>query len=249
MYQTTTREVRFMGGGGEQRAWISAPDAAGRFPSIIMFHGRNGVNDAYKNVGVRYAEEGIVGMAVDYFTQSNSPTNVESLQTLESALDVLRRDPAVDSDRIVMSGYCKGGGLTYLGLGNLTGFAAGVVYHGGLFVQEKSAGFPESPADAAMRIDVPIIILHGLSDPAVKIESVYELSRALNEASKHVELKAYWGTRHAFTLPGGNDYVAEHADDAFREAVIFIRRTFGIPAGSVDPLVPQPAGVRQPQGV
>jgi carboxymethylenebutenolidase len=243
MHATTTHEVRFTGGGGEQQAWISAPDEAGRFPAIVMFHGRYGVNDAFRDVGVRYAEEGIVAMAVNYFTQSKQPTNVESVQTIEAALAVLREEPSVDPDQIVMSGYCKGGGLTYLGLANVPGFAAGVVYHGGLFVQEKSAGSPESPADAALRIDAPLIILHGMSDPGVKIESVYELTRKLNEAGKHVELKAYWGTRHAFTLPGGGDYVAEHADDAFREAVLFVRRTFGLPVASVGPLVRPLAGV------
>ena len=243
MFETTTREVRFAGGGGEQQAWISTPVQPGSYPAIIMFHGRNGVNAAYKDVGVRYAEEGVVAMAVSYFTQSDQPTNVESIETIRSALALLKSQPSVDPDRIVMSGYCKGGGLTYLGLANVPGFAAGVVYHGGLFVQEKSAGFPESPADAAMRIDVPLIVLHGMSDPAVKIESVYELTRRLNDAGKHVELKAYWGTRHAFTLPGGNDYVAQHADDAFREAVLFVRRTFGLPVGSVDSLVRPLVGV------
>ncbi len=243
MYQTTTREVRFPGGGGEQQAWISTPTEAGRYPAIIMFHGRNGVNEAFKDVGVRYAEEGIVGMAVNYFTLTDKPTNVESVQTIQGAFDVLKQDPSVDPERIVMSGYCKGGGLTYLGLANVPGLAAGVVYHGGLYVEEKSAGFPESPADAAERITAPFIILHGMSDPGVKIEYVYELTRKLNEMGKHIELKAYWGTRHAFTLPGGADYVPEHADDAFREAVLFIRRTFGLPVGTVDPLVKQPVGV------
>jgi carboxymethylenebutenolidase len=181
-------------------------------------------------------------MAVNFFNQSDEPTNVESVQTIEGALQVLKHDPSVDPDRIVMSGYCKGGGLTYLGLANVPGVAAGVVYHGGLFVQDKSPGFPESPADAALRIDVPFIILHGMSDPGAKIEYVYDLTRKLNEMGKQVQLKAYWGTRHAFTMPG-NDYVAEHAEDAFREAVLFIRRTFGLPVGTVGPLVFQPVGV------
>ncbi len=243
MYQTTTREVRFPGGGGEQQAWITTPTEPGRYPAIIMFHGRNGVNDAFKDVAVRYAEEGVVGMAVNYFTQTDEPTNVESVETIRGAIGVLKQDPNVDPNRVVMSGYCKGGGLTYLGLANVPGFAAGVVYHGGLFVQQKTEGNPESPADAALRIDVPFIILHGMSDPAVNIEHVYDLTRKLNELGKHIELKAYWGTRHAFTLPGGNDYVPEHAEDAFREALLFIRRTFGLPVGTAGPLVGSPVGV------
>ena len=72
-----------------------------------------------------------------------------------------------------------------------------------------------------------------MSDPGVKIETVYALAQKLNDLGKHIQLKAYWGTRHAFTLPGGSDYVPEHADDALREAVLFIRRTFSLPVGTV----------------
>jgi dienelactone hydrolase len=243
MAQTTTREVRFPGGGGEQQAWITKPVEPGSYPAILLLHGRNGVNDAFKDVAVRFGEEGIVGVAVNYMTQTDEPTNVDSVRTIAGALEVLKHEQGVDPNRIVCSGYCKGGGLSYLGLGNVSGFAAGVIFHGGLYVNEKSEGFPENPADAAMRIDVPFIILHGVSDPGVKIEYVYDLTKKLNEAGKHFELKAYWGTRHAFTLPGGGDYHPEHADDAFREAVLFIRRTFGLPVGPVGPLVGQPVGV------
>ncbi len=53
-------------------------------------------------------------------------------------------------------------------------------------------------------------------------------------------MKVYHGCDHAFTLPGGARYVAEAADDAFREAVLFLRRTYGIPVGTVSPLVRTP---------
>ncbi len=243
MYEARTEEVRFPGGGGDIQAWISRPADNGRYPAIIRLHGRNGVSDSFKDVGVRFAEEGIIDLAVNYMTYGLDVPNPDIQQTVEGALACLQARDYVATDQIVLSGYCKGGGLTYLGLGNTPGFAAGVVFHGGLRYESLSPQQPEHPFDAALKIQVPFIILHGASDPAVNISLVYELTRQLNDLGKHFELKVYWGTRHAFTLPGGGDYMAEHADDAFREAVLFIRRTFGLPVGSVGPLVRQPVGV------
>ena len=63
----------------------------------------------------------------------------------------------------------------------------------------------------------------------------------LNELEKPFELKLYWGTGHAFTLYGeaqGRWWHAEHAEDAFREAVLFLRRRYGLPVGTVERLTP-----------
>ncbi len=72
------------------------------------------------------------------------------------------------------------------------------------------------------------------------IDKVYDLTKQLNKQGQRFELKVYHGCDHAFTLPGGARYVAEAADDAFREAVLFLRRTYGIPVGTVSPLVRTP---------
>jgi carboxymethylenebutenolidase len=226
MYQTTTAEVRFQGN-GEIQAWLSRPAESGQYPAIVMLHGRNGPNDAYRDVGVRFAEEGIVALAINYMTNGDPP-NPEVLPTIGGALEFLKSQPDVAPDRIALSGYCRGGGLTYMGLASFDGYTAGVIWHG--------AVPPE-----ALTVNVPIIILHGASDPAVAIDRVYELTKQLNDQGKSFQLKVYAGIEHAFTLPGGTSYVAEAADDAFREAVLFLRRRYGLPAGSVDPLVREPA--------
>jgi len=243
MYRTTTEEVEIPGASRSTNAWVSRPVDPGRYPAIIRMHGRNGVANSFLDAGVRFAEEGIVDLALNYMKYEEDPTNPETLGWTEGALRFLQAQNYVAADQVVASGYCRGGGLTYLSLGNIPGFGAGVVWHGGLYYGETSPARPENPADAALRIEVPFIILHGMSDPGVKIEQVFALAQKLNELGKHFELKAYYNTRHAFTLPGGNDYVAEHADDAFREAVLFIRRTFGLPVGTVGPLVGQPVPV------
>jgi hypothetical protein len=73
-----------------------------------------------------------------------------------------------------------------------------------------------------------------------RIDEVFDLAKRLNSDGKAVQLKTYAGCEHAFTLPGGGPYQAEAADDAFREAVLFLRRRYGLRAGSVGPLVGDP---------
>lgn len=231
MAQATMQEVRFPGGGGDIQAWITRPSEAGRYPAIALLHGRNGPSDSFRDVALRFAEEGIVGLALNYMTHSEDPSDESMLASVRGALNYLKAQADVDPQRIAVGGYCKGGGLTYLGLGNVPGYTAGVIWHGGL---------SEQNIDGALRADAPMLIVHGASDQPVPIEGVYDLVKQLNEKGKRFELKVYSGCDHAFTLPGGARFEAEAAADAFREAVLFLRRTYGIPVGTVGPLVREP---------
>jgi len=225
MSRAVTDEVQFEGNGRIQ-AWFSRPADAGRYPAIVLLHGRNGVSDSFRDVGVRFAEEGVASLAVNYMT-NGEPPNPEVIPTIGGALQFLESQPVVDSEKIALSGYCRGGGLTYMGLSRYSRFSAGVIWHGAIP--------PEAQA-----VKVPIIILHGLSDPSVSVDKVFDLAKQLNAEGKSVQLKTYAGCEHAFTLPGGGAYQAEAADDAFREAVLFLRRRYGLPAGAVGPLVRDP---------
>jgi dipeptidyl aminopeptidase/acylaminoacyl peptidase len=100
---------------------------------------------------------------------------------------------------------------------------------------------PVEPYALAERYDMPLILLHGASDTVVPVEQIYRFLGRLNELGKDFELKLYSATGHAFTLYGeaqGRWWHAEHADDAFRETVLFLRRVYGLPAGTVDSRVP-----------
>jgi dienelactone hydrolase len=228
MAQASIEEVQFPGGGGKTQAWIARPRETGEYPAIALLHGRNGPTDSFRDVALRFAEEGIAGLAVNYMTHAQDPPLEDMLRSVDGALSFLASQPYVKTDSIAVGGYCKGGGLTYQGLANFPKYSAGVIWHGGL---------SRDSVEAALRVQAPMLIIHGASDTPVPIDQVYDLAKQLNKAGKRFELKVYHGCDHAFTLPGGERYVAEPADDAFREAVLFLRRIYRIPVGTVGPLV------------
>ena len=231
MVQARIEEVRFPSGGGEIQAWVARPRETGRYPAIALLHGRNGPSDSFRDVALRFAEEGIVGLAVNYMTHTREPSLGDMLRNIEGALGFLTSQPYVNIESIAVGGYCKGGGLTYQALANFPGYSAGVIWHGGLSAEN---------VEASLRVQAPMLIIHGASDTPVPIDQVYDLTKQLNKLGKRFELKVYHGCDHAFTLPGGARYVAEAADDAFREAVLFLQRNYGIPVGTVGPLVRTP---------
>jgi len=228
MVQARIEEVRFPGGGGEIQAWIARPTETGRYPAIALLHGRNGPNDSFRDVAFRFAEEGIIGLALNYMTHTQDPSLEDMLRSTGDALSFLKSQAHVNTECIAVGGYCKGGGLTYQALANQQGYSAGVIWHGGL---------SDENVEAALRVQAPMLIIHGASDTPVPIDKVYDLTKQLNKQGKRFELKVYHSCDHAFTLPGGDRYVAEAADDAFREAVLFLRRSYGISVGTVGPLV------------
>jgi dienelactone hydrolase len=196
-----------------------------------LLHGRNGATESFREVAFRFAEEGIVGLALNYMTHTKEPSLKEMLRSIEGGLGFLASQASVNTQCIAVGGYCKGGGLTYQALAGFPSYSAGVIWHGGLSAEN---------VEAALRVRAPMLILHGASDTPVPIDQVYDLTKQLNTAGKRFELKVYQGCDHAFTLPGGDRYVPEAADDAFREAVLFLRRIYGIPIGTVGPLVRTP---------
>ena len=91
--------------------------------------GRNGPSDPFWQIGEHYAREGIVSLAVNYMS-NRDPENPEVMPTIEAALNYVKSQPDVDARQIALSGYCRGGGLTYMGLARFSGFTSGVLFHG-----------------------------------------------------------------------------------------------------------------------
>ena len=112
--------------GGQIIAYLARPNATGRFPAVMICHENQGMIDHFKDVARRYAKNGYVGIALDLLWRQGGtdavPLNMrggavgtpeQQVTDFQDAMAYLRRQPFVIADRIGMTGYCFGGGVTW----------------------------------------------------------------------------------------------------------------------------------------
>jgi dienelactone hydrolase len=107
------------------------------------------------------------------------------------ALDVLKKQPMCDPQRIAAIGYCFGGStalqLAYTG----ADLRAVVTFHAAL-----QAPTPEE----AKRIKATILVNHGADDSFIPPAAIEAFRKALDQANVKYEFIAYPGARHSFTV-------------------------------------------------
>jgi carboxymethylenebutenolidase len=243
----SVEEVRFPADDGfESQGWIARPDDAGPFPALILLPGINGVGEHHRAAAARFAAEGVMTALFDFTSREKDPPDPVLVGDFAACLHDLKADRQVDPERIALGGYCRGGTLALLGLSQIAGFNAGIIFHGIPFYREgTNERRPHHAYELAEGLTTPLLWIHGASDTTAPVDEVFRYAIRLNELGKHVELKVYAGAQHAFTLPGGGGrdrYHPENAEDAFREAVLFLRRVNGIRVGTVAP-APEPVTV------
>src|SRR6185295_15524282 len=111
------RMIRY---GGGITAARSLPKAKGKRPAVIILHERYGIDQHTKDLTVKLAQSGFVGLAPDLFhrftgdrkavlrgEQRVDLTDDGALADLNAAIDYLKRLKEVDAERIGIIGVCQ----------------------------------------------------------------------------------------------------------------------------------------------
>jgi dienelactone hydrolase len=87
---------------------LFSPDAPGRYPAIIMIGGSGGGLD--ESTARLLASRGYATLALAYFRYDSLPPDLEAipLEYFGKAIDWLKKQPAVEPDRIALSGGSRG---------------------------------------------------------------------------------------------------------------------------------------------
>ncbi len=212
-------------------------------PAILLIHNWKGISEETKFQAHRFAKLGYTVFAADVYGKGVRPSDPQAAREqssrfksdrklfrkrLRAALDQLKRDHAVDSERIAVLGYCFGGtGALELARSGAE-FRAAISFHGGLD--------SPSPKDGK-KIRAKVLVLHGSDDPHVKKS---DLEAFLSEMkSNHVEhtFVAYPGAVHSFTDKSagmdpskGSAYNKKADEDSFRRAQKFLNSIFSSPS-------------------
>jgi dienelactone hydrolase len=192
--------------GGELRL----PADLSRVPAVILVHGSGGVGANVDRWAQELNEIGVAAFLLDCFTGRGIVQTITDQSQLASlamivdayrALDLLSKHARIDSSRVAVMGFSKGGfAALYASLNRFRRM------YGSASV-EFSAYIPFYPScyttyiDDEQVSDRPIRIFHGTADDYVSIEPCRAYVERLRRAGKDVQLTEYTGAHHAFDNP------------------------------------------------
>jgi carboxymethylenebutenolidase len=125
----TAGPVTFRSGNDTIMGYWARPRAAGRYPGVLICHENAGTSEHFQDIARRYAKAGYVGLHLDLLSRRGGtdavPANERGMaltgpgnmaqwvNDFRAAAAFLRTQAFVVADRIGMTGYCFGGGVTY----------------------------------------------------------------------------------------------------------------------------------------
>lgn len=138
-YPTEQPEEVWQAGPFEIAATQDAPVAEGRFPVVLLSHGRQGAPLSHRELAAHLAREGFIVIAPthagDAAGQPSLPLDevlrnrpAQAVAAFEAALQDARIAPHADPDRIGMIGYSAGGYTSLILAGALPNFTLAVEY-------------------------------------------------------------------------------------------------------------------------
>jgi len=223
------------------RARAARPTGAG----IVILPDVRGLHAYYEDLALRFAENGIDALAIDYFGRTaglgrrgvgfdHAPhigrTTHDGLTAdLRAGLSHLRSSDGGSVRDAFTIGFCFGGRLAFYSAALGLGLAGGIGFY----------GWPTGPArngipaalDFAKQVSAPVLAIFGEADEGIPAPSVGMFRVALEEAGVEHAIITYPGAPHSFFDRKADEYV-ETSARAWHEVLTFIgARRSAEPAG------------------
>ena len=221
-----------------ESVFVGRRDGAAR-PTVILIPTVMGVSDLEKGFGRQLVELGYNSLVADLFgkefhgaprdTMFGEMNRLKSdraalLRRLQHVLELARGLDQVQSDHMVVAGYCFGG-MCALDLARSGADILAAVSVHGLFDP------PELPAQ---KIKAKVVAYHGWDDPMVPPEKVVALGQELTEGGSDWQIHAYGHVGHGFTNPRASDlqidgvaYNALAAERSWTSFINLLEEVFG----------------------
>jgi dienelactone hydrolase len=195
---------------------ITPPNGTG--PAVIVLSGSTGVH-AYRHKATAIASLGYMTMLVDGKWVAAGESG--GTPTLERLLETVAADPRVQTGKVAVVGFSRGGG--------------GVLVHAAAMSARVTAVATFYPAISAVgdldalgrQLKVPTLILAGVKDvyrSCCLIDSIRQIARAAKDAGGDVELVEYPEGRHGFNLESSRGYRPDDDADSWLRLQEFLKR-------------------------
>ncbi len=219
-------------------AYIARPKAAGRFPTILVVSEVFGLHEYIKDICRRFAKLGYAAVAPAFFVRAGDPAPLSDFSAIikivqqasdpqvmgdvGATLTWLEAQKFVNPAKLAVTGFCWGGGVTWLACESFPQFKAGVAWYGRMVPPPGTADTPDHlwPVRLVDNLHAPVLGLYGGLDPLAK--QVPEMREALAKAGKtKTQIIVYPDANHGFHADYRASYNAADAKDGWTRLLAF----------------------------
>ena len=211
-------------------------NADGPLPIVIVVQEIFGVHEHIRDLCRRLAQEGYLAIAPELYFRQGDPNEYHDIPTLFKELVTKVPDAQVladldhvaswaarnggDPHRLLVTGFCWGGRITWLYAAHNPQLKAGVAWYGKL-VGDKTLTSPSNPVDRAAALDAPVLGLYGAEDSSIPLDTIETMRQAIRAANATAEIVVYPEAGHAFNADYRPSYHAEAAADGWQRMLDF----------------------------
>lgn len=216
----------------------AAPSSSrgGKHPVVFVNSEVFGVHEWVKDICRRLAKAGYVALAPDLFVRTGDPSKTTDMKVVmdivkaqpeaqvtsdtAASLKYLAAQPYADMKRLGVTGFCWGGGATWLCCERFGEFKAGVAWYGPL----KAGPYPRTPPiDLVKDLKAPVLGLYGGQDKGIPAADIEAMRAAIAAAGKTAEIVVYPDSQHGFLADYRPSYDAKASADAWAKMLAFFK--------------------------
>lgn len=237
MSAIVTKRIECAGG---LPAYLAMPagDGAARGAAVVLMHERYGLVQHTCDLADRFAGDGFVCMAPDFFYRHPDQQalhrgdagyaikDAEASARIAAAIAALAQLPRVDRGRIAVMGVCQTGRHPLVFAAEHP-IAAALVWYGAAGAKEwkVSEQFAKPLDEIIAGVQCPVLGIFGEADHVISLADVRRLRDCLDRHDKSYTIKVYPGAPHGWlndTMPGR--YRRDAAEAAWALQAAFLKR-------------------------
>jgi carboxymethylenebutenolidase len=218
-------------------AFLARPAKAGKHPVVFINTEIFGVHEWIKDVARRFAKAGYVALAPDFFVRAGDPSKIEDISAVmkivqatpgdqvtsdtAASLKWLAAQPFADTKKMAVTGFCWGGGATWLCAERFPEFKAACPWYGPI----KAGAYPRTaPIDLVKDLKCPVLGFYGGKDRGIPQKDIDDIVAAAKAAGKQAEVIVYPDAQHGFLADYRQSYDAKSAADAWAKCLAFFKK-------------------------
>jgi len=220
--------------GTAMQAYTAVPDSGkGTFPALMVFQEAFGVNKHIRDIADRFAAQGYVTIAPEFYHRTAAPgfevpytdfasvaphmqaiTNLGLEVDVRAAWEWLQKHPQVQHTNIGCIGYCMGGRISFLA-NTLLPVKAAVSYYGGRIVPDLIKN--------TSALHAPMLFFWGGQDKHIPQEQIQAIVAELKKENKEFMNVEISYADHGFFCDSRASYNKQAAAEAWPLTLAFLQ--------------------------